>query len=430
MRISKIQISNILGIEELELTPKGYTQISGTNGTGKTSVLEAIKAALGIGEDATLLRNGAERGEVVLVLDDGTEIRKAVSPAGARTTVKGPDGKPLAKPAAVIQGLADVLSVNPVDFLLAKPKERVRVLLDAMPLKADVARLTEITGVDASHLEDRHALEVIEAVHKQVYDDRTGTNRAVKEKDATISQLRQAMPEAPGGIEGDEASLQAEIDAATTVRDTTLEKIRTKLEKLTEEAQAKITEIREEAQRQVDAVKADLGEQNTKASTAREKALNTYAEATRTTQAALATIRANRDAVARRKGTTETISKLEKETGALRADAERQTAALTALDAYKTELLSALPIPGLEVRDGEVYRDGVPLDRLNTAQQVQIAVEVAKLRAGALGIACVDRLESLDKDSREALRKSAAAAGLQLIVTRVTDDAFSVKTAG
>jgi DNA repair exonuclease SbcCD ATPase subunit len=430
MRIQQIRISNILGIEDLELTPKGYTQISGTNGTGKTSVLEAIKAALGVGEDATLLRKGAERGEVVLVLDDGTTIRKAVSQSGARTTVKGADGKALAKPAEVIQGLADVLSVNPVDFLLAKPKERVRVLLDAMPLTADPERLTKITGIDASALAERHALEVIETVRKQVYDDRTGTNRAVKEKEATISQLRQAMPEAPGGVEGDEASLEAEIAAAAAVRDTTLKKIDAKLSGLRDEAQKKIDEIRAEAQRQIDEVKAGLDTQSQRAAAARENALKTYTDTTGPKAAALTTLRANRDAVAKRAGALETIAKLEKEAEALQADADRQTAALEALEAYKGELLQSLPIPGLEVRDGEVFRDGVPLDRLNTAQQVQIAVEVAKLRAGDLAIACVDRLESLDKDSRDELRKGAAAAGLQLFVTRVTDEPFKIATAG
>lgn len=61
MKIAHVKISNILGIAELEFTPAGFNEISGPNGTGKTSVLEAIKAALSTGHDATLLRKGAER---------------------------------------------------------------------------------------------------------------------------------------------------------------------------------------------------------------------------------------------------------------------------------------------------------------------------------------------------------------------------------
>lgn len=440
MRISHITIRNILGIDELELTPKGYTQISGPNGTGKTSVLEAIKATLGSGHDATLLRKGAEKGETVLVLDDGTEISKTVTASGSSTTVRGADGKKRARPAEIIKELADMLSVNPVDFLAAPKKERVRVLLESMPLQADVAHLTKLSGVNVQAPAGMHALAVIDAVHKQVYDDRTGTNRAVREKEATINQLRAAMPDAPGGVEGDEATLQADIDAATQARDTRLGQIRTKLDGIKAENQRRAEAARADAQAQIDKIKADLqanldtlaadtAENERKAATAREAANAKHAEATQAKQVALQSIRSNRDAAAKRQGALETIATMESELGGLQDDAQRQTKALADIEAYKSELLASLPIPGLEVKDGEVFRNGIPLDRLNTAQQVEIAVELAKLRSGELGIACVDRIEALDKDSREALRKSALAAGLQLFVTRVTDSGeFSIAT--
>lgn len=440
MHISRIKISNILGIEELELTPKGYTQISGQNGTGKTSALEAVKSALGCGDNATLLRNGAERGETVLVLDDGTEIIQTVTKAAATTTVRGADGKKRARPAELIKSLADMLSVNPVDFLTAPKKERVRVLLEAMPLEVDAEKLSEISGLTVKTQPGQHALGVIDVVHKQVYDDRTGTNRAVREKEGTINQLRAAMPEAPGGVDGDEGALQADIDAATAARDTRLNQITTKLTGIQTAAREKIDAIRAKlqadidalkaaAQTEVDAINAETREQESKAATAREVANTKHTEATQDKRVALQAIRSNRDAAAKRQGALETIATLEDELGTLVTEAERQTQALAAIEAYKSELLASLPIPGLEVRDGEVFRNGVPLDRLNTAQQIEIAVELAKLRSGELGIAVVDRIESLDKESREALRRSASVAGLQLIVTRVSDGEFSVVTA-
>lgn len=440
MHISRIKISNILGIEDLELTPKGYTQISGQNGTGKTSVLEAVKSVLGCGDNATLLRNGAERGETVLVLDDGTEISQTVTKSAVTTTVRGADGKKRARPAELIKSLADMMSVNPVDFLTAPKKERVRVLLESMPLEVDAKKLSEISGVTVTAQPGQHALGVINAVHKQVYDNRTGTNRAVGEKKATINQLRAAMPEAPGGVDGDEGALQADIDAATTARDTRLEQIRTKLDGIKLDAQGKIDAIRaklqadidalkQAAQAEVDSINAATKEQEALAAGAREKANAKHVEATQEKQFALKTIRGNRDAAAKRQGALETIATMEDELESLEEEAEQQTQALAAIDSYKSELLASLPIPGLEVRDGEVFRNGISLDRLNTAQQIEIAVELAKLRSGELGIAVVDRIESLDKDSREALRRSASAAGLQLIVTRVSDGEFHVATA-
>ena len=141
MKVQKIKISNILGITELEFTPEGFNEISGPNGTGKTSVLEAIKSVVAhSGHDATLLRKGADKGEVVLVLDDGTELAKRVTPKSSPLTVTQ-GGSKVAKPTDVIRQLTDLLSVNPVDFLRAPKKDRVRVLLETMPLEADTEKL-------------------------------------------------------------------------------------------------------------------------------------------------------------------------------------------------------------------------------------------------------------------------------------------------
>lgn len=428
MQINHISIRNILGISELELSPQGFTQISGTNGTGKTSVLEAIKAVLNTGHDATLLRDGADKGEVVLVLDDGTELSKTITSSGSVTAVRR-DGKKVARPVEAIKALTDVLSVNPVDFLLAPKKERVRVLLEAMPLEADTAHLEEISGVEIKAAPGLHALHVINQVHQQVYDERTGTNRAVREKQATINQLEAAVPPNPAGVEGDEDDLEVRVKEAQNARDNTLARIANKLTALQTEATAKIDAIRAQAQAEIDAVNADLSEQKQRAATAREKANATFTETAAPINQQLATIRNDREAAGRRKQTLETIEVLKTELESLTAEAERQTTALSAIDQYKSDLLASLPIPGLEVRDGEIYRNDIVFDRLNTAQQVEIAVEVAKLRAADLGVVCVDRIECLDSETLAAFRESALESGLQLFVTRVTDEGFQVETA-
>ncbi|MGL4458723.1 MAG: AAA family ATPase, partial [Plesiomonas shigelloides] len=145
MRIAHVKISNILGIAELEFTPEGFNEISGPNGTGKTSVLEAIKAVLTTGHDATLLRNGADKGEAILVLDDGTEISKTVTADRSSNSIRR-EGKKVPRPAEAIKALTDLYSANPIEFLRARKQDRVKVLLETMPLEADVEKLEEITG--------------------------------------------------------------------------------------------------------------------------------------------------------------------------------------------------------------------------------------------------------------------------------------------
>ena len=125
MLVHKISIKNILGLESLEFSPSsGYNEITGGNGSGKTSTLEAIRAALGAGHDATLLRQGATEGEIVLLLEDGTEITKSVTADKTDVVVKHPEFGKISKPAAYLKKIADSLSLNPIDFLMAPGKSR------------------------------------------------------------------------------------------------------------------------------------------------------------------------------------------------------------------------------------------------------------------------------------------------------------------
>lgn len=438
MKIAHVKISNILGIAELEFTPEGFNEITGPNGTGKTSVLEAIQAVLKTGHDATLLRNGADKGEAVLVLDDGTELSKTVTADKSTSKVKI-DGKATTRPAEALKALTDLYSANPIEFLRARKQDRVKVLLETMPLVADTERLAEITGIPVTADPGTHALAVIDAVHKEVYDDRTGTNRAIKEKDNTINQLSMAMPEAPGGIEGSEDELIAQILAADDAKTTELDRINTKLAGLKAANQEKKDAIRAEAQRLIDEIKAkavaDVDAINAEeqrieglAGQQREKTIQKHADAVGPLNTALASIKENRSAHAKREQAQQTIEQMKKELVDLQGDAARQTKALADLEQYKNDLLASLPIPGVEVKDGEIYRDGVVFDRLNTAQQVWVAIEIAKLRAGNLGVSCVDGIELLDPAAFEEFKKQSLDSNLQLFVSRVSGEDFAVKT--
>ena len=440
MKIAHVRINSILGIAELEFAAGKFNEISGRNGEGKTSVLEAIKAAVQpAGHDATLLRKGDEKGEVVLVLDNGTEVRKRVTEGSSPLTVLDREGKKQQRPADVMKQLSDMLSVNPVDFLRAPKKDRVRVLLEAMPLELDAQRLEEISGVPVDAEDGIHALAVIELVRKQVYDDRTGTNRAVKEKEVTINQLSLALPDAVDGVTGNEIELRQQVETANTTKDAELARIRDKLDGIKGINQGKIDAIRTEAQKKIDDIKATaLAEVEAiqsaerdiegKAGQQRELTIKRHSDAVTPINEQLAVITSNRSAQAKREQALDTVRQLEEDLEGLKQDAERQSKALSGIEQYKKDLLEGLPIPGVEVIDGEIYREGVVFDRLNTAQQVGIAVEIAKLRAGTLGVVCVDGLELLDKGAFEEFRDRCLESGLQLFVTRVTDEDFKVES--
>lgn len=420
--IQRIKISNILGIEELQFDAGRFVEISGPNGSGKTSILESIKAALKSGHDATLLRAGAESGEAVIVLDDGTEITKRVREAGSDTIVKDADGKRLSKPGSVVASLADLLSVNPVDFLRATKKERVSVLLESMPIQLDKDRVHAMCPAGLEYDFNGHPLVVLERIRKTIYDERTGTNRAVKEKHATINQLAATLPDQAANIPGGADGLLEQLQALDAAKDAELNRITAKLDGLRETMDAEVEELRRQIQAKQDAFK----EIAAKAGAQRQRTVEKHAADSAGIRQNLAAIQEAQKAAAKHEATRQTIGQMRVQANDLQEEADAQTEALDALEAYKSELLAALPIPGLAVIDGEIYRDGVQFDRLNTGQQVEIAVELAKLRAGKLGVVCVDGLELLDTDHYTEFQKQALASGIQIFVTRVSDDAFSI----
>jgi ABC-type cobalamin/Fe3+-siderophores transport system ATPase subunit len=438
-KISRIDIKNVLGITEFSLEPGGsLTEIVGTNGQGKTSILDAIKAATQGGHDATLLKKGAEKGEIVLVLDDGTSLHKQVTATGSTLDlIQG--GKKVPRPAATIKALTDMLSVNPVEFLTAKKQDRVQVLLEAMPISVDMEKLSKIVGFQVKASPTMQGLAVLDMIRKQVFDERTSTNRAVMEKDNTINQLTLALPDVPDGLVANEDQLRADVEAARDKRDAETKRIDGKLAGMRVESQGRIDKIKADAQAAMDEIKkqcdadcdterAALAENERKAGVVRQKAVDLFTTTSTPINDTLTLMKANRDAFAKREQTQVHIKQMEQEHEALKGDAERQTAAIDGIDAYKSELLASLPIPGVEVRDGEVYRDGIVFDRLNTAQQVDIAIEIAKLRSGTLAVCCVDRFECLAPDALEEFRARAADSGLQLFVTRVESGPLEIRT--
>jgi DNA repair exonuclease SbcCD ATPase subunit len=441
MRIQRIRIRNVLGIEEIEFEPGRITQITGRNASGKSSIVEALKAALGGGSDATLLRQGADDGEVVLVLDDGAEIRRRITADKQSLTVKHPELGAIGAGQTYLNRLQDTLGLNPVELLTAPPSKRAEFVMEALPLRVTADELREALqlGEDSgdelgskiagmlSVAEANHALTVIAGVRRAVYDARTGVNRAVKEKRITAQQLTEAIGEAdqdPEGIKETLAEVRAEaeeahkefeearltviahfqdqVDEAVAVCNAEIEAARGRLEQVKDIA-------RLERDRSLEEVIAGWGRE-------------TYA-------VMLADLESQLQAASRAAQSRETRDRLAEDAVVAEREAITLSAALDRLDALKARLLEESPLDVEIGEDGEIYRDGVPFSRLNKAQQVDIAMQLAILRAGKLPLVCVDGLEVLDRESYEAFLERARQEDVQLIVTRVSDDDLVVAEA-
>jgi hypothetical protein len=450
VRVTAIRIQNVLGLRECEIRPGSVTVIEGSNGVGKTSVLEAVRAGLGGGHDATLLRNGAEYGEIVLELSNGNEIIKEIT--ADKTTVKlmHPEFGEIKKARTAIDQLCDAFALNPVDFLLAKKEARLQLLLAAIPLKVnerDLAGILPLLSISPNM--DGHALPVLAAIQKDLYDSRTGVNRIVKEKQTTAKELKKALPaeassdspqERLRDAKAEQATFLADIDfkARKINEDTDKEKQRLRelaakdVELLKAERDEKIEMIRREYQRNIDATQDDcmrtLDRLDGSRSTSHEMLAADTRSRTTELAKAVADAEAAVDTYRRAQAAREHLQDLQTKAAEYERKSAELSEALNDLDGIRESLLEELPIKGLSIDNGEIVVDGIPFDRLNESRRVRLAVEVAMLRAKDLKLLCIDGAERLDSASLAALEQHAQASGIQLIMARVTDSELKVKS--
>lgn len=414
MQIKQIKISNILGIDELEFSAGNYVEVSGANGTGKTSVLEAVKAALKGGNDATLIRNGSDKGEIVIEFDNGMLLQKNVA-SKSNLKLSAPDGSTIQKPQSQLDMLYDLLSVNPVEFLTAPKKERTRALLESLPISLSIDEINEVMKGYASNLPikiEGHALEIMDSLQETIYGERRELNRTVKEKGNTITQLRESLVEVDFDTKTIDAKIK-ELEQKQEARSANRDKYKEKIEKELQEKIAELDRLKIEATEQA--------RQNIELMNAK------YYEAYLPAQEELTSLKEKIRMVGGIEKTRELISQYENERLEIENNSNELSEALSRLEAVKLNKLQNLPIKGLEIKEGEIYKDGVVFDRLNTAEQIKVAVEVAKLRAGELKLVCVDGLERFDQKTYDMFKKAMQKSGLQAIVTRVSNEDLTIK---
>lgn len=449
VRVASLRIRNILGIEQVEVRPGSVTLVEGRNGEGKTSILEAFKAVLSGGQDATLLRNGAASGEIVLVLDDGTQIEKTVTAERSDLKVRHAEFGKLPQPRTYINRLLDSFSLNPVDFLLAKKDKQLELLLEAIPLHvrpADLAGITDLCSMDLDF--DKHALQVLAAVGKDLYDQRTGYNRSAKERRTAAAEMKKALPAEATAGNAQEALRDAKAEQATFLNHINSESERinrsadetraeerrafeTRRDALIKERDVEIEAIRTHYQGLLDAAGQKLNtqldsvakaQQHEHEKLAKERQVRTD-ELAKKVAAAEAAMQTFIHAAAAR----EHVTKLEEGAATNERKSRDLTEAIDELETIKAALVEKLPIRGLEIRGTDIYIDGVAFERVNEARRVRMAIELAMLRAGSLPLLCCDGIERLDSASLEALENVAKENGVQLVMARVTDSDLAVK---
>lgn len=422
-----------------------------------SSVLQAIVAAFGGGNKSHLLRNGTEEGEIVVELDNGFRHITKISANGAtKRSVVTADGGTISAAQGWLESRLNPLSFSPIQFVEASNEDRIRQLLRIARLQLRHADLTAAGGrfivaapkTTAEFVEN--PLFIIDGIKKSIFDTRTGINRSRKDKTGHVEELRKTIP-AGLDTEPDLSAPRAEYEAvrkqAATERKAIEDKAAADKHAIEQSANNTRTAAELLARDEEKAARAALTQRLSEIARVKEATLKTANEAEKAALAEIASIKATAmESLQERLGPRaeelrETIGKLEQaalqysaaestrssikrsedEIAKLDAESKEATAALERLEALKGKLLEALPVPGLEIRDGELWFKGVRFDTTNTAEQYTVAMQLAAAAAGELKIIQLDGVERLDAEKRAAVEAWADGSDCQFWCSRVVD---------
>lgn len=410
LRIVRLAVENVMGVKAVEVTPDpdgSLVIVGGSNGQGKSSLLQAIALALGGSAAARQvdrpIREGETEAEVVVDLGDLTVTRtwKMIDGvAKASLVVRGIGGGKIGSPQALLDSLMGRLSFDPLTFLRLHPKDQVAELLALIDVPFDP--------------------EGLAAERAGLYEERTEIGRTVKSLQGQLDGLGEPDPSTPdemvdvAALTADFARLTAEIAQNDTARN-----------------RADTAKVREDDQRaMVDRLRRELIEAETVLAECVSARLAAVEFAESLTDPDLSGIRAALDgandtnaAVAAKLARQEVVAKLSDAESSYQA----RTAGIAAIDQTRAEGLAqaVMPVVGLGINDDPtapvLLYQGVPLRDCSSAEQLKVSIGMAMAANPTVRVIRVTDGSLLDQNNLAVIEAMAAGKGYQVWVERVGD---------
>lgn len=467
MKTTRIKIRNLFGITETELDGRSV-ELTGSNGVGKTSVIDALRYALTNKSDRNIIvRQGEKEGEILIETDTGLSIdRKKRTEQSDYKSVKE-NGREIMAPENFLKQLFTPLQLDPVAFTLMDEKSKNRAILDLIEFDWDLNYIREKFGeVPAWVNYEQNILEVLsdmQSENGEWFKERQNVNRDIRNKQAFIEDIAKDIPENYQADKWESYDLGAAYKKLEQMKE-----INSRIERAKLFRSSYDNKLRKlEADKMIEVTSAE------KAIAAEREALLADNERMK------AQIKANEDKLTGLSGTLEdkkTLAETRFESAKTKLDADMSVAdeymdkqpvdcselqeevsvaedmrrhlneykrmkdmqneleeLKKSSDEYtrKIELARTLPgiiletakipIEGFTVENGIPLINGLPVANLSEGEQLSLCVDVAISKPNGLQIILIDGTEKLSSENREKLYSKCHDKGIQFIATRTTD---------
>lgn len=223
IKISKIKISNLFGIKEQNLDGKSI-EITGSNGQGKTSILDAIRYALtNSSERDYIVKKGESEGEILIETDTGLSInRKKRTQSSDYKSIKQNE-KEINSPESFLKEIFTPMQLNPVEFTQMSKQEQNRIILDLIEFDWDLNWIKEKFGEIPSGVDySQNILEVLNEIQSEdgeYYKARQDINRDIRNNRAFISDIADGLPEKYDAEKWEKFNLTEKLKELMTIKE-------------------------------------------------------------------------------------------------------------------------------------------------------------------------------------------------------------------
>lgn len=423
MKIIKLSAQNFKKLTAVEITPEGNViTLTGDNGAGKSSVLDAIVAALagkgGIGPIP--VRQGADRGEIVCTLPGLTVTRRFNASGGSTLTVRDADNNPVRSPQAALDCLLSNLAFDPLEFSRMKPLEQAESLRKLVGLDFTALNKKRADLYDARHKVNQQ----IDLMKKQAEAFRTPAgvdDTNLPAQPVSIADLMARLTEAEAHNFTNQAIAKARVELRQRV--TEAEGIAADAKKSVEEA---LEQIR---QWQVILEQRRAGYHEAETNAAKVKAeLEQHAAVEIKDPISLVPLKdaiVNAEALNKRIETRQRWEKLTEEVKPLVTESENMTRQMEELDREKVQALNSVkvPLPGLSFDEAGVYYNGIPFSQVSDGEKLRISVAIGMALNPTLKVIFVRDGSLLDQSGLKLIADLAATNDYQVWIedARSTD---------
>lgn len=179
MRVLNLYCENIKRLTAVDITPEeDCVVVSGMNENGKTSAIDsiwlAVKYRAASKTNPVPLREGTQKGIIVLDIGDYIVTRKFSSTGNTILEVRTPDGSKIKSPQALLDGLVSDLSFDPWAWSRMDEKQQREMLGDI---------LLELTNGSVN-------LAEFDAKIEEAAEERKLVKREVKRLESLVSNMR------------------------------------------------------------------------------------------------------------------------------------------------------------------------------------------------------------------------------------------------